>query len=349
MTSKSTGPLSEAYLDSIIENSPEIPFDTLTWDESKGKAVASSGKARIIDMGGRKIVVININGFHMPFYLSTGHGGKKDVTSGKWYPIFGIGEDGWLNKTSGPEINNYYGSPVLRQIAEALDRKYGDIRDDSSIPSAKPSGSHRDFINQDLNPTENEMADTVKRVKENITETKRRLDEAVAGLEDSSEDSDLFDNASEGFFNEESDEDSDLFDSATEGLFDNEDDSEVNEEEDEDDEDDFLFDDAEEGFFGEDEEEVEEYEEEDEDEEDNSKPSPKPKAQPKVDISLGETFNPTGSSSAVSATFNKLMIANRALWKEICPTFVALKQKAAELGIDVNSITTQEQFEGMLT
>ena len=85
------------------------------------------------------------------------------------------------------------------------------------------------------------------------------------------------------------------------------------------------------------------------DEEDNPKPSPKPKAQPKVDVSLGETFNPTGSSSAVSATFNKLMIANRALWKEICPTFMALKQKAAELGIDVNSITTQEQFEGMLT
>ena len=46
----------------------------------------------------------------MPFYLSTGKGGKKDVTSGKWYPIFGIGQDGWLNKLSGTEINNYYGN-----------------------------------------------------------------------------------------------------------------------------------------------------------------------------------------------------------------------------------------------
>lgn len=193
-----------------------------------------------------------------------------------------------------------------------------------------------------------------KRVKKQKQEETRKKVAEKLDDQDSSDD-ELFDDAKEGFFedkedNTDTDEDDDLFDSATEGLFDNEDDSEVNEEEDEDDdEDDFLFDDAEEGFFEEDEEEVEEDEEYDEDEEDNPKLSPKPKAQPKVDISLGETFNPTGSSSAVSATFNKLMIANRALWKEICPTFVALKQKAAELGIDVNSITTQEQFEGMLT
>jgi hypothetical protein len=47
----------------------------------------------------RNIVVVNINGVHMPFYMSTGLGGKENVQPGLWYPFFGI-KDGWLNKGS---------------------------------------------------------------------------------------------------------------------------------------------------------------------------------------------------------------------------------------------------------
>lgn len=177
-----TGLLSEEYVNSIIRNSPEIPYETLTWSEEQNKAIASSGESRVIDMGGRKIVVLDINGFHMPFYLSTGHGGKADVASGKWYPIFGIGQDNWLNKLSGTEINDYYGSPIFRQISEALDRIYGDIRDDKSVPSVKATGSHIAFINQDLNPTENGNQNTRELVEKNIEEAKAKVVEAASKL-----------------------------------------------------------------------------------------------------------------------------------------------------------------------
>jgi hypothetical protein len=62
---------------------------------------------------GRLITVLNIGGFHMPFYVSTGKGGKKDVEKHKWYPFWGHGSRGWLNKTKGADINTYYGSTEL--------------------------------------------------------------------------------------------------------------------------------------------------------------------------------------------------------------------------------------------
>ena len=47
---------------------------------------------------------------------------------GRWFPFWGLDPDGWFNKGSNQAILDYYGSEVLRQVAEALDRKWGDIR-----------------------------------------------------------------------------------------------------------------------------------------------------------------------------------------------------------------------------
>lgn len=88
----------------------------------------------MIDFADRKIVLVNINGVDMPFYLSTGKGRKYSVESGKWYPFFGLDPDGWFNKGSEDDINDYYGSTNLRNVAEALDKKWGDIR---STPKGK--------------------------------------------------------------------------------------------------------------------------------------------------------------------------------------------------------------------
>ena len=85
----------------------------------------------MINLAGRMIVLVNINGVDVPFYLSTGKGGKESVESGKWYPFFGLDPDGWFNKGSQEEINNYYNSPMLRIVAKALDKKFGDIRSDT--------------------------------------------------------------------------------------------------------------------------------------------------------------------------------------------------------------------------
>lgn len=88
----------------------------------------------------RYIVILDVNGVAVPFYRSTGKGGKTDVEAGKWYPFFGIGTGDsavgtrlyWIIKTGGkgtrahPELNmnDYYGSPSMRKYAEMLDRVY---------------------------------------------------------------------------------------------------------------------------------------------------------------------------------------------------------------------------------
>lgn len=114
------------------------------------------------------VVMRNVNGVTVPFYLSSGQGGKTDVPAGKWYPFFGIGADGWINKTGGKEMTSYYGSEALKQAAEELDNTIGDIRNDTSVPRVGRTGQHIDFINQGLSPTENNTADTLTKVKENI-------------------------------------------------------------------------------------------------------------------------------------------------------------------------------------
>lgn len=161
----------------------EIPYDTIEWEDDGqggGRAINKSGSTEILDIAGRKVVVVNVNGQDVPFYLSTGSGGKKGVEAGKWYPFFGLGpDDGWINKTSEAEINDYYGSPELRAMAEWLDANVGDVRDDQSIPKAKATGSHVDFINESLgiDPANNQESDTKTKVDANIAEIKKRISE----------------------------------------------------------------------------------------------------------------------------------------------------------------------------
>jgi hypothetical protein len=159
---------------------PAIPYDTLTFDEASQTAVPSSGESDVIDYSGRKIVMRNINGVMVPFYLSTGSGGKKGVAAGKWYPFFGIGKDGWINKTNEAEINDYYGSPELRNVAEELNSTIGDIRSDTAVPKVKATGAHIDFINQNLAPSANSEATTLANVRANIDNTLSKIRDAQA-------------------------------------------------------------------------------------------------------------------------------------------------------------------------
>lgn len=160
----------------IVKNRQEIEYETTIYDQTAdGNKRKVRGKSPIIDLAGRKVVVLNVNGMNVPFYLSTGYGGKADVTSGKWYPIFGIAQDGWMNKLSGNEINNYYDSKILKLLSEELDTQIGDIRNDNSIPKAGISGSHIDFINRDLTPTENGLSTTRDAINKNIENVKNKI------------------------------------------------------------------------------------------------------------------------------------------------------------------------------
>jgi len=81
----------------------------------------------------RIVVVVDVDGIPMPFYISTGGGGKENVPTGRWYEFWGIGPNGWFNKTSEADILNHYGSAKLKAICDQLDSTVGDIRNMADI------------------------------------------------------------------------------------------------------------------------------------------------------------------------------------------------------------------------
>ena len=125
---------------------PAYPQDRITPEYEQIKRlsydidVSPTETSRILDYAERYIVILDVNGVPVPFYRSTGKGGKTDVEAGKWYPFFGIGTGhsvmssklSWIIKTGGkgtrahPELNmnDYYGSPSMKKYAEMLDRVY---------------------------------------------------------------------------------------------------------------------------------------------------------------------------------------------------------------------------------
>ncbi len=151
------------------------------------------GASPIVEYGERKIVMADVNGVSVPFYLSTGYGGKKNVASGKWYPMFGIGEKGWINKTSGSDMNTYYGSPELAAVAKQLDTQIGDVRNDTSHPVITPYKAFQtkhdkgaiDFINS---PFSNKPAashddpDVISTVNKNIEAIKQAIGNKQTGV-----------------------------------------------------------------------------------------------------------------------------------------------------------------------
>lgn len=125
---------------------PAYPQDRITPEYEQIKRlsydidVSPTETSKILNYDERYIVILDVNGVAVPFYRSTGKGGKTDVEAGKWYPFFGIGTGDsavgtrlyWIIKTGGkgtrahPELNmnDYYGSPSMRKYAEMLDRVY---------------------------------------------------------------------------------------------------------------------------------------------------------------------------------------------------------------------------------
>ena len=127
-------------------------------------------KYPVVSNGGRKIVLVDMGTIKLPFYCSTGEGGKENVAAGKWYPFFGIA-NGWFNKLDQSNINNYYGSEKAKSVAQKLDSVLGDVvnligflafrsvRDDDMAVSA---------INQDLKPADPKTPETIEEFKNNV-------------------------------------------------------------------------------------------------------------------------------------------------------------------------------------
>jgi hypothetical protein len=80
----------------------------------------------------RIVVVVDVDGIPMPFYISTGSGGKTNPP-GHWYEFWGVGPNGWFNKTTQEEIDIHYGSAKLKAVCDQLDSTVGDIRNMADI------------------------------------------------------------------------------------------------------------------------------------------------------------------------------------------------------------------------
>lgn len=155
-------------------------------------------KGPLLDIGaGRTAVMVNINGMHVPFYCSTGMGGKKSVQAGKWYPFFGLHEDGWINKLSEADINNYYGISLLKEIAEQLDAKYGDVtgkghNEAGIVPTSftveyanKGMQAIWDIVNRDFIPVDNGTPETKDKVKANVEKLRKHISDSFGETFDS--------------------------------------------------------------------------------------------------------------------------------------------------------------------
>ena len=165
----------------------QIPFESTYARTTNGPLETQAGETGVIDYAGRIITVLDVGGMKLPFYISTGGGGKKGVPAGKWYPFFGIGEDGWLNKTGSADINDYYGSPMLRAIATHLNDTVGDIRGNKDIPKTGKKGPAIPFINQSLKPVQNNTSTTVDDLSKEIARVKEFLATLYGGVAPSTE------------------------------------------------------------------------------------------------------------------------------------------------------------------
>lgn len=101
----------------------------------------NGGKTFIVNHEGRPIVLVNFSGHIIPFYCSTGQGGKANVAAGKWYPFWGIGSDGWFNKGTEEMINNFYYSKKLARTAALLNQHLGNLVGNRDVPMAGVSAT----------------------------------------------------------------------------------------------------------------------------------------------------------------------------------------------------------------
>ena len=135
-------------------------------------------KYPVVSNGGRKIVLVDMGTIKLPFYCSTGDGGKENVAAGKWYPFFGIA-NGWFNKLGQSNINNYYGSEKAKSVAQKLDSVLGDV---VNLIGSKAFRSVRDddmavsAINQDLKPADPKTPETREEFKNNVLNVISKID-----------------------------------------------------------------------------------------------------------------------------------------------------------------------------
>ena len=125
---KFLSPLIKKSVAAIPKRSVNIISQSISNVERAGvKLLPLGSQTKIVQISGRPIVVADVGGIPIPFYVSTGRGGKASVASNQWYPFWGIGPDGWFNKGTEDMIRSQYNNPKLQNIANALNKNFKDV------------------------------------------------------------------------------------------------------------------------------------------------------------------------------------------------------------------------------
>lgn len=145
-------------IEEIIFSNPNFKLEGFNLDNNYWNVITSTDRAKVL---------VNINGIIVPFYLTTGQA-KKDLVPG-WYPFFGIGKDGWLNKTDKSDMETYYerywgkeAADIVQSISKELNNFYGNdplvfTNDGDPTATSRPlstlADKTEDYINSKLSYT----------------------------------------------------------------------------------------------------------------------------------------------------------------------------------------------------
>ena len=182
-------------IEEIIFSNPNFKLEGFKIDGNYWNVVTSTDRAKVL---------VNVNGVIVPFYLTTGQAGKGLVPG--WYPFFGIGNDGWLNKTDKSDMETYYerywgkeAANIAKSISEELNSFYGTdpsaFKNDgdpnaTSRPLTTLADKVEDYINSKLNYTPAiNNADARKTLRSNVEqlgkEINAKYDAELAALDKS--------------------------------------------------------------------------------------------------------------------------------------------------------------------
>lgn len=142
----------------IVAELDKLPTlsEKLEWLKSNNllSPITIKGKEyNIVDYSGRVMVMMKIGKYNIPFYISTGQAGKKNVKAGDWYAVFGIGvSSGWINKGSEDQINSSYNFPMFEKLTKILNEGLGSIesREDNNQGKLKEDFGFLDQTTEDL-------------------------------------------------------------------------------------------------------------------------------------------------------------------------------------------------------
>lgn len=168
-------------LEEIIFSNPNFRLEGFEIDGNYWNVITSTDRAKVL---------VNINGVIVPFYLTTGQAGKGLVPG--WYPFFGIGKDGWLNKTDKSDMEAYYErywgkdtADIVKSISEELSSFYGTepsaFKNDgdpnaTSRPLSTLADKVEDYINSKLNYTPAiNNADARKTLRSNVEQLGKEI------------------------------------------------------------------------------------------------------------------------------------------------------------------------------